>query len=323
MLRHRSFRTTILGLAAAALVAGAAAPTAGALTAQQQFGIQDQSDPAMFSDPLLQALKPQTARYLADWQTARTPGAARDRLDAWYRAAIAHRVRPLLAFGHYVSLADYRAGRQIAPPSSRAFRRAFAAFRTRYPKVRDYAVWNEANHFSQPLYKRPKDAARLAHVARAACPRCTIVGLTLVNGDRTASIRYAKTYWRALSRADRAHLVWGVHNYYDVNRHQTTNLRFFLKTFPHGEVWLTESGGLAQYLSRDWRLDPQRQVRAARDTFAAAVRFRSRVKRLYWYQWRGTADRDPNVVWDSGLVNSNGTPRPAYAVALKQRFRTR
>ena len=319
MLTRRLFHslTSLVALACLVMVAGSSPAAAG--TPKQLFGVQDQSTPGMFDDPLLRALRPQTSRYLTDWRTASTPGPARDQLDAWYAANLRHRMRPLITFQHYVSLEGYRAGLQIRPPSSAAFHRAFTAFLRRYPKARDYAVWNEANHFTQPLYKHPRDAARLAHVARRACPRCTIVGLTLVNGDRTTSIRYAKAYWGALSRADRAQLVWGIHNYHDVNRHKTTNLRFFLKTFPRGDVWLTESGALAQYLSKGQRFSPARQVRAAKDTFAAATTFRSRVRRLYWYQWRGTADRDPGITWDSGLVNSDGTARPAYRIALKQR----
>lgn len=313
----------LTALACTLLIACAGASTASAAPAKQLFGIQDQSTPGMLSNPLLQALHPQTSRYLVDWQTAASPGTGRDQLDAWYRATVAHRVRPLITFQHFVSLDGYHAHQQIKPPSSKAFARAFKAFLKRYPKARDYAVWNEANHYTQPLYKHPKDAARLAHVARATCPSCTIVGLTLVNGDRTSSIRYAKTYWNALSRADRAKLVWGIHNYRDVNHHENTNLRFFLKTFPQGDVWLTESGGLAQYLSNDIRFDVKGQARAAKDTFGAALKFRSRVKRLYWYQWRGTSDVNPNIVWDSGLVNSNGTPRPAYKVALKLRRQMR
>jgi hypothetical protein len=316
-------RVLLPALAAALLLAGLGAAPAGALTRTQLFGIQDQSAPGMFDDPLLKALDPQTSRYLTDWKTATTPGAARDQLDAWYRAAVAHKLRPLIAFQHYVDLDGYHAGEQVRPPSSRAFRTQFRAFLKRYPKARDYAVWNEANHFTQPLYKHPKDAARLAHVARAACPRCHIVGLTLVNGDRTASIRYARSYWNALSASDRSHLIWGIHNYYDVNRHSTANLRYFLKQFPTGDVWLTETGAFAQYLSKDIRYGSARQTQATKDTFAAALTFRTRVKRLYWYQWRGTADTNPQVTWDSGLVNSNDTARPAYAVALKARFATR
>ena len=63
--------------------------------------------------------------------------------------------------------------------------------------------------------------------------------------------------------------------------------------------------------------------RKALRTFATALRFRARVKRLYWYQWRGTADTNPAVTWDTGLVDSSGAARPAYRVALQQRFKRR
>ena len=43
--------------------------------------------------------------------------------------------------------------------------------------------------------------------------------------------------------------IWGLHNYKDVNRHQSKGLTNVLKTVP-GEVWLTETGGITTFAAR-------------------------------------------------------------------------
>ena len=62
-----------------------------------------------------------------------------------------------------------------------------------------------------------------------------------------------------------------------------------------------------------------RQQYATRSVFQAALRYRSRVDRMYWWQWRG-ASTPRAVRWDSGLLDAAGRPRPAYRIALHQRF---
>jgi hypothetical protein len=45
--------------------------------------------------------------------------------------------------------------------------------------------------------------------------------------------------------------------------------------------------------------------------FDLAKRFKTYVKRVYNYNYYGT---DCSTRFDAGLVNTNGTPRPAYNV---------
>jgi polysaccharide biosynthesis protein PslG len=59
-------------------------------------------------------------------------------------------------------------------PTPRSFRRAFLEYRTRYPCVHEFLIWNEANHCSQPTCRRPDIAARYYNALRRNCPGCTI-----------------------------------------------------------------------------------------------------------------------------------------------------
>jgi hypothetical protein len=109
-----------------------------------------------------------------------------------------------------------------------------------------------------------------------------------------------------------------VHGYSDANRATYTRLSSFLRANPRGRVWITESGALAKFATT-FPYDLQRQRRVTRYVFGAATRFRARVDRLYWWQWRG-AQRPRRVRWDSGLLDARGKPRPAYRAALNARF---
>ena len=48
------------------------------------------------------------------------------------------------------------------------YRKAFRAFRKRYPQVRVYSPWNEINHHSQPTARNPKRAAQFTTSSGAA-----------------------------------------------------------------------------------------------------------------------------------------------------------
>jgi hypothetical protein len=304
-----------LATAAAALLCLTAllltpAPQAHALSSSQIFGIGDQDDADLFSDPLLLALKPRATRYIANLNTARTPGYARDRMDAWYAAASAADMKMLIA------LQNFRAARR---PTDRQYQNAMRSFMERYPLVREYAAWNEANHITQPYYHRPEAAAHIAHVAKTTCPRCTIVSVTLVLGFE-ADVDYAERFRAALPRQDRKRLIWGVSAYGDSNRMSNSRMRRFTKALPTGPIWITEGAAWAQFAKPTWPYNLRRQARTTAAVFNQALQFRHRVQRLYWYEWRGTGNYEER--WDSGLLGPDGTPRPAYRAALAARFRT-
>ena len=85
-----------------------------------------------------------------------------------------------------------------------------------------------------------------------------------------------------------------------------------------GEVWLTETGGVARF-GRSFPFDLQRQARALRYSFKLA-RTSPRITRMYLYNWLGAK---PGDRFDAGLVGPDGTTqRPAYR-ALARELRQR
>jgi hypothetical protein len=294
-----------------ALIALAAtAPAAGALVPRQVFGIGNVGpDPqATFADPALEALRPRATRLIADWNVARTPGPERDRVDTWVHAATQARLQPLVSFQGFKS--------RRAAPTVRQYRLAVRAAIRRWPAVRQWQAWNEANHPTQPAtYRHPRRAARYALALEAECWTCTVLPVTLQISRSTATLRWTAEWLDEYGHAPR---IWALHGYSDANRATYDRLSSFLRTHRRGRVWITETGALAKF-ARTFPFDLKRQRRVTRYVFGAATRFRGRVDRLYWWQWRGAA-RPRHARWDSGLLDARGRPRPAYAAALAHRF---
>lgn len=314
--RRRSLSGRILGAAAAAAVALAAALAiaAGLLTAPAParalprlkpllVGIGDQS-PTTFKQPLYRKLGLQVSRLVVPWNAALDPS-RREWVAHWLAAAHHAGVTPLVAFGRF-------SGQSMKPPSVAAYRRAFIAFRHDFPQVREYTPWNEANHQSQPTFRRPARAADYYEVMRNHCRRCTVLGADVL--DTHSAGRWITRFMHAL-RGPRP-TVWGLHNYIDVNRHHPVargGTARVLNTVP-GEVWLTETGGLVKTAVLPY--NEQRAARATRYLFTIAGAWRSRISRVYLYNWRGvvnkrTARKQPKA-WDSGMMEPNGKPRPEY-----------
>jgi hypothetical protein len=89
-----------------------------------------------------------------------------------------------------------------------------------------------------------------------------------------------------------------------------------------GQLWLTETGGLVQTAAL--RFDNQRAARAMHYLFTLARAWPTRIGRIYVYNWRGvvtsrTAKRHRKL-WDSGLTDPDGRPRPSY-FALRAELR--
>jgi hypothetical protein len=195
-------------------------------------------------------------------------------------------------------------------PSKKTYTTAFKKFKTAFPWVKTYAPWNEANHLSQPTSKSPKRAADYYAAMRANCKGCKILGADVLDQSNV------RTWLRSFIRYshNRAR-IWGLHNYKDVNRHQSKGLRNVLKTVP-GEVWLTETGGITKFESSGFKKSDSRAASATKYMFQLADRYdsrkrgyKSKVTRIYVYRWWG----EPQGTFDSGLVNPDGSPRPAFA----------
>ena len=274
-----------------------------ALAAPATVGIAEQQ-PSVFTDPLFTATKIHDARLLVGWNGIFSSW-QRDQIDAWLNAARAAGVDPLVTFGR--SRTDFH---QLPTPAQ--FAAAFQAFRQRYPWVHQYATWNEANLAGEAVYKRPDLVARFWRGMQASCRGCTILAAELVD---LPNIQAWTSAFRIAAHSEPA--VWGLHNYLDANRFTTSGTRSMLKAVP-GDIWLTETGGIVSRHNNSKVQFPEGQAHAA-----AATRFvldkltalSPRIKRVYLYDWQAQGG---TATWDSGLMNADGTARPAYLV-LKNR----
>jgi hypothetical protein len=300
MSRKLACLASVAALAACGLAAGSGRAEAAVLV-----GVADQS-PAMFSQPLFTQLQVKRSRIFPPWNVALQSGHARA-LDAWLNTARAARIEPLISFSQSVGSRCPRKPCKL--PTVREFTRAFRAFRRRWPSVRVVSPWNEANHRSQPTFKNPKRAAQYYNVVRKLCRGCKIVAADVI--DERNMERWLSVFRRTAIRPR----LWGLHNYKDTNprRGQQFGGTRRLVRAVRGQIWLTETGGLARFvLPSGGTLFPfslSRQDRAVRRMFSLAKRYRSRIKRLYIYNWFGQTRSNR---FDAGLVNPDGSARPAY-----------
>ena len=300
---HRT-RTTLVVAAIAALAMCAPA------SANYRVGISEQ-DARVFAQPSWQALKLKRMRYIVPWDYAKDAGQAAETAN-FLNAARAAKQDVLLMFTARRGCWNgerYSRSRACRAPSTSAYRKAVRAFRREYPWIRTYAPWNEANHVSQPTAKSPRRAAQYYSILRSACGRqCRVMAADVLDQSTVRTwlrsfIRYSKNRGR----------IWGLHNYKDVNRKQSKGLRTVLRTVP-GEVWLTETGGITTF-APDFPTSASRAASRTKYMFQLADRYdsrkrgyKSRLTRLYVYRWFGETGS-----WDSGLVNPDGSPRPALA----------
>lgn len=257
-------------------------------------GIGD-NNPAFFASPLFARLGVDKARLVTAWDTTRVQF-ERAIVDSWLAEARRTGTEPFVTFSHS----------RVDPeklPTVAEFRRAFRAFRRRYPDVRIYAPWNEINHRSQPTHDAPRRAAEYYNVVREECRGCTVLAGDVL--DQEGMTRYLGEYRRHLDGTPR---IWGLHNYSDTNRFRNRGTRELLAAVP-GDVWLTETGGIVRF-GADFPYDPRRAARALNYTFRLA-RQSERIPRIYVYNWTGV---QRSARFDSGLVGPDGRARPAYDV---------
>src|SRR3954463_9181951 len=221
-------RRLCLALLAFLLLAAPAAAQSPAV------GIGDQH-PEMFADPAFRSLDVDYSRYVLEWdwyRSQRKIAAA----DWWMSAAHSAGVSPLIAFGR-----DWRPSGQYKLPSTKLYRNSFRAFRARYPWVRDFSAWNEANHTAQPTANKPKAAARFYLAMHKACPSCHVIAADVL--DSPDSLAWIKRFKRYAPHAR----LWGLHNYKDANDRRTRPGMF--RRAGRARVWQPEPGG-------DLRLKP-------------------------------------------------------------------
>jgi hypothetical protein len=288
-------RVRVLPLLVAIVAALAGAAPAGAVT----VGIAD-NKPDMFSDPRFVEARVATARLSVGWD-ALSSGWQLARLDAWLGAARAAGVEPLVSFGHS-PIHRHRL------PTVAQYMAAFRRFHARYPWVRDFATWNEANHCGEMTCHRPRLVASWFRRLRVACRGCRVLAAEVL--DMPNMVSWVREFRRAARVEPR---YWGLHNYVDANRGHTSGTRRLLGAVK-GEVWFTETGGIVSRTNRRKITFPESAQHAAvatRFLFRRLVPLSRRITRVYIYQWNITRRK---TTWDSALIGPNGRPRPAYAV---------
>jgi len=295
-----------LTLAALALV-----PTTASARIPIRVGIGDQQV-AMFDSPAFQRAKLERVRYVIAWN-AMDDAAQRLTARAYVLRARAEGMQVLL----HVSTDDYTI-KQAKLPSVAQYKAKVGRL-IRYFRglgVREFGVWDEANHASQPTYDSPSHAAlyfvEMYRAVKGTCRTCAVVALDVL--DQAGVERYMRSFYRRLSPTYRKRAtVIGIHNYGDVNRRRTTFTRSIVqqahKYNRSTKFWLTETGGIVTFGSA-FPYSPARAKSRLSFMFSLANRYRtSGIGRIYVYQWTGS---DRGARFDAGLTNPDGTTRPAY-----------
>jgi polysaccharide biosynthesis protein PslG len=270
----------------------------------------------IFADERWVDLDRPDVRYVMSWDALRFK---RDALEVKFfmDAAKATNARVLLSFGH-----SRRPGRELKMPTPAQFTAQFRKFRRLYPWVKTFQAWNEANHGSQPTYRRPELAARVFDIVKRRCRSCTVTAPSVLD-DGWKTIRWIQAFRAA---AKHKVTIWSLHNHIDANRHRLGNAsttKLFLR-YTRGQVWFTETGGIWNRWVPDDRGHKRRvtmythvtAVRAVRNIFKLQRLNPRRIKRIYVYNWFAPGEKKPR--WDSGLIGPNGKERPTYRTLLAQ-----
>ena len=298
-----------MALLVATGLALAGAPEAAAVTrAGPVIGVGEQK-PTMFESTPWKALRLRVARYTAPWDALEDPQQLA-LLDAWMASARRAHVRVLLGFAHSLRTQELA----TALPSRRRFEGQFKRFRARYPWVRDWLVWNEANHPGATTARRPRRAAQMFDAVARNCRGCRVVAADVLDTPNMAW--WVKRFRRFARHAPR---IWGLHNYGDANGLKRKSTLKLL-SITRGKIWFTETGGLVlrrlyrgRRVLRTYRYSLRHAAQSTAHALALSC-LSPRIARVYLYHWQPPAKV---TNWDSGLVDRRGRPRPAYKALRK------
>jgi hypothetical protein len=284
------------GIAFAAMAL--AAPAAAAETPHVVVGMGEQS-PALFEDQRFLDTGIRHARLIVPYDLVRAGGWQLDAAAVWLARARLAGIEPLVTFSH----AWGGKKRKFHLPSVREYSKRVAEFRARFPWVREYSTWNEANLASaQPTGRHPGRTAAFYRALRKQCRGCTVIATEVLLTNNWKTWRWLRAFRRGAGRGPH---IYGIHNYPDVTRMRGVMTRSFLRRLPHARVWVTETGGIVQHNA--WEYNEDRAARAIRQAFKLTNAL-PRIERLYLYNWRFDGNKD----WDSGLIAGNGRERVGY-----------
>lgn len=284
----------LVALFVAPATASAAVPT---------IGIGEQH-PQLFTQQRFHDLGIEHVRFIVAWDAFKSPWQLAE-LDAYMQAAHAADVKVLLGFGRSRDLTNRRL------PSVRVYEREIRKFRGRYPEVKEWLTWNEANHCSQPTCRNPRRAAQYYLALRRLCRGCTVLAASVLDSSNMA--KWVGDFQEAAGRNRK--FIWGLHNYIDANLFRTRGTRALLKA-TKGDIWFTETGGIIKRNNNSTLKLPESTRHAAKATsFVFRLAGLSpRIKRVYLYHWAPAPTT--RQTWDSALVDRHAKPRPAYHVVL-------
>jgi hypothetical protein len=278
-------------------------------------GISDSRE-EMFSNKLWKQLHTKISRLVIPYDVAVRPYDLHF-ATTWIRDAEANHQKILVAFYH----SEYT---KMKLPSVATYKSDVAKFVKRFPHVREYQAWDEANRGfvsdGSASFVSPSATldAQYYQALKRDCSSCTVVGLDVLDSyDIYPTIDYINEFKREVGRLKTAmpH-VWGLHNYSDLNRFESWRTHD-LSADLGGEVWLTETGGIVKFGGEFTNKNGSGLRRAAKvlQYMFGVAASTPRVKRLYIYNWVGGT---PSTRFDAGLTNVHYKPRPGYVVVCKQ-----
>ena len=284
----------------AALVAALLAVPAA--QAKPKVGLSEQN-PAVFDSASWKPLKLKRSRYIVPWDYAKV-AFQHDEVKAFMSRAHIAKQDVLVEFsarrGCFVNN-KYKKTKVCKAPSISAYKKSVKAFRKEFPYAKTFAPWNEVNHVSQPTYKSPKLAVKYWKAMKSSCKKCTILAADLLDQRNIDS--YLRRFQKASKGKGR---IWGLHNYKDVNRRQSKGVKHVLSVVK-GEVWLTETGGIVHF-GKDFPFSLKRAAARTKYMFKLARKYK-RTSRIYVYRYFG---EPRSARFDAGLVNPDGSARPAF-----------
>jgi hypothetical protein len=298
-------------LIAPSAVGRAQAPRAHA-AASYLTGIGDESD-EMFGNPLWAQLHTKIVRYIAPYDAV-AHSYSLDKATLFIREAEAHHQQVLVAFYH----SEYT---PLRLPSVAQYQHDVQKFVKRFPHVRQYQAWDEANrgYIRGVLASPSADADAMYYQALIrVCHGCTVIGLDVLDAqDIGPTLEYISEFRHEIGRLRTIMpKIWGLHNYSDINRLESWRTRELSRALG-GQVWLTETGGIVQFggaFPNRRGAGLTRASRVLKYMFAVAGS-QSQIKRLYIYDWTGG---NASTRFDAGLMNAHDQPRPGYVVVCKQ-----
>ena len=309
-----------IAIAALCLALACSAPSAGGRTAPPRahaasaylVGIGDEQ-PEMFGSPLWRQLHTRIARYIAPYDAVLHRDSLA-RVTSWIRGAEEQHTQVLVAFYHSQH-------KPTVLPTVAQYRHAVQKFLKRFPYVRQYQAWDEANRGTVHRYFSSPSASTAAQYYQALlrlCKKCTVIGLDVLDQSKIGpTLAYIQEFKREVNRLHTVMpRIWGLHDYSDVNRLESWRTREVSRALG-GQVWLTETGGIVQFGGAFPNRHGSGLTRAAKVikyTFSLAFSQAARIRRLYLYDWTGGVNA---TRFDAGLTDAHHRPRPGYVAVCR------